>query len=252
MENTDAHWRQWGRFDPYRAVIFEEKYKRASLIHSRDEFFATGRRHVQFLMERLRRLYPDLAFGTAVDFGCGVARLTVPLASHFRKVVGVDISEDMLRESRINCASFGVRNADFVQSDDLLSYVPSGVQFVHSFLVLQHIAVHRGLAIIGRLADRLAPAGVCALHVPIDRKLSLSGKLAYFGKHVVPGCRFLFNIVQRKPISEPLMQMTPYPIGAVLDVLQASGVEDIWLAPIIIEAQPGVIWFGRKKGPVRL
>lgn len=245
MENTDAHWREWGSFDPYRAVLFDDKYKRQSLSKSLDDFFETGRRHIQFLMQKLKLLYPDLALDTAVDFGCGVGRLAIPLARRYRKVFGVDISPDMLTESQKNCAKFGITNAEFALSDDALSSVPSQAQLVHSFLVLQHIPVKRGLQIIGRLAERLAPQGVCALHVPVDRPLSLSKKLIYFGKHAFPGSRYLFNLLQGKPINEPLMQMNPYPVGAVCDVLQRAGVQDIWLLPSA-GSQPGVIFLGRK------
>jgi tRNA/tmRNA/rRNA uracil-C5-methylase (TrmA/RlmC/RlmD family) len=123
MKNTDAHWRQWGRFDPYRAVLFEEKYKQLSSTSSRDDFFETGRRYVHFLMEKLVFVYPDLAFNTAVDFGCGVGRLLIPLAHHFQRVIGVDISQDMLLEARKNCARVAVTNTEFVLSDDPLSRV---------------------------------------------------------------------------------------------------------------------------------
>jgi SAM-dependent methyltransferase len=244
VENTDAHWRKWGRFDPYRAVLFNQKQEQLSA-SARDDFFETGRCYVQFLMEKLSVLYPDLALDTAVDFGCGVGRLAIPLAGHFRKVIGVDISQEMLTESRKNSLRFKTANTDFALSDDQLSRVPENVQLVHSFLVLQHIPVERGLPLICKLARRLAPEGACALHVPIDRELSLAGKIVYFGKHALPGCRFLFNIVQGKRINEPLMQMNPYPLAAVCDTLRIAGVSDLWLLPIT-ESQPGVICFGRK------
>jgi SAM-dependent methyltransferase len=248
MENTDAHWKEWGRFDPYRAVLFDEKYRQDLLSRNLDDFFETGRLHVASLMKKLKLLYPDLAFDTAVDFGSGVGRLAIPLALRFRRVIGVDISPDMLTESRKNCAKFGITNAEFVISDDPLSRVPSNVQFVHSLLVLQHIAMKRGLQIVGRLAERLAPGGVCALHVPIDRPLSLSKKIIYFGKHALPGSRYLFNLLQGKRINEPLMQMNPYPIGTVCDILQGAGVRDIWILPFA-GSQRDVMFLGRKTAP---
>src|SRR5450631_195100 len=148
MENTDAHWKQWGKFDPYRAVLFDERYRRASLGDHRQEFFQTGEDYVASLTLKLATLYPNMTFGTAVDFGSGVGRLSIPLAKRFQKVIGIDISSAMLDESRNNCSSFGIPNAEFVLSDDSLSRVPFGVQFVHSHLVLQHIPVRRGLTIV--------------------------------------------------------------------------------------------------------
>ena len=34
--------------------------------------------------------------GTALDFGCGVWRLTQPLADHFKEVCGIDISPNFI------------------------------------------------------------------------------------------------------------------------------------------------------------
>jgi hypothetical protein len=96
-----------------------------------------------------------------------------------------------------------------------------------------------------RLAEHLAPAGVCALHVPIERKLTLGRKILYFSKHSLSGCRYVLNLLQRKPINEPLMQMNPYPLGAVCDTLRAAGMRDIWMLPIK-ESQLGVICVARK------
>jgi trans-aconitate methyltransferase len=180
-----------------------------------------------------------------VDFGCGVGRLTVPLAQRFERVIGVDISPAMIAESRRNCSLRGVTNAEFVGTDDL---VPSGVQLVHSYLVLQHIPVKRGLVVVKRLIDRLAPGGVCALHVPMQRE---KRRIAYLIKHYVPISRYALNVLQGKDIREPLMQMNSYPARRMFDSLNDAGVRDIWVIPLI--PFPGlnglsVIWLGRKGG----
>ncbi|MBV8812229.1 MAG: class I SAM-dependent methyltransferase [Acidobacteriaceae bacterium] len=245
MENTDTHWKQWGKLDPYHGVLFQEKYKRSSLDENLSEFFDTGESYIGSLMKYIELLYPGLPRRTAVDFGCGVGRLSIPLAKRFENVIAVDISPAMLDEARKNCASFGVSNTEFVSSDDLVSKVPSGVQLVQSYIVFQHIPVNRGLPIAKHLLKRLAPGGVCALHVPVDRDPSRLKRLVYFCKHALPGSRYLLNLLQGKTIDEPLMQINPYPIRAVYDLLDSAGLRDIWLLP-----EPGshysVIWFGRK------
>ena len=244
MENTDVHWKHWGRFDPYRAVLFNERYKRERLNESFQEFIQSGQAYIDLLMQKVEQLSPGLPLHTAVEFGCGVGRLAIPLAKRFRKVIGVDISPEMLNESRQNCSRFGVSNAEFVLSDDLLSLVPSEVQLVHSCKVLQHIPLKRGFAICKRLVDRLAPGGMCALHVTIERDLPFAKKLAYSAKHSFPASRYLLNILQRKAMTEPLMQMNPYPITAMHEVLVSAGLRDVWIYPI--SKSHGVVWFGTK------
>jgi len=244
MENTDAHWKHWGRVDPYRAVLFSDRYKRSRLGDNLQEFFDSGRLYVDSLMEKIELLNPSLPLETAVEFGCGVGRLVIPLTRYFRKVIGVDISPEMLNESRKNCALFRVSNIEFLLSDDLVSLVPSGVHLVHSFTVLQHIPVERGLAICERLVNRLAPGGTCALHVPVERNLPLPKRVAYFVKHTFPPSRYLLNALQGKPFDEPLMQMNPYPIEAMHELLLSTGVKDLWICPLL--KLKSVVWFGTK------
>ena len=244
MENTDAHWKHWARVDPYRAVLFSDRYKRSRLSDNFQEFFDTGRVYVDSLMDKVVVLNPSLPLETAVEFGCGVGRLVIPLARYFRNVIGVDISPEMLKESQKNCARFGVNNAEFVLSDDLLSLVPFGVRLVHSCKVLQHIPVKRGLAICKCLVDRLAPGGVCALHVPVERNLPFAKRVAYLVKHTFPPSRYLLNALQGKRFSEPLMQMNPYPIEAMHEVLRSAGVKDVWICPLL--KSQSVVWFGTK------
>src|SRR5947209_17814502 len=110
MENTDAHWKRWGNRDPYRGVLFHERYKRRSLNENLNEFFDTGESYIGSLMQHLEVLYPGLPRRTAVDFGCGVGRLSIPLAKRFQNVIGVDISSGMLDEARRNCSKFGIRS----------------------------------------------------------------------------------------------------------------------------------------------
>jgi cyclopropane fatty-acyl-phospholipid synthase-like methyltransferase len=246
MENTDAHWRQWGEFDPYRAALFYEKYRGACFGDNVREFFQTGEDYIDSLTRKLVMLYPGMRLGTAVDFGCGVGRLSIPLARRFERVIGVDVSPAMLNESRKNCSFFGISNAEFVPSDDSISRAPFGLQLVHSYLVLQHISVKRGLVIVRNLVDRLAPGGVCALHMPIDRDPSRLKKLAYFGKHIFPGSRCLWNVLQGKSISEPLMQINSYSIRALYEVIESAGLQEIWLLPLK-GSHYSVVCFGRKR-----
>ncbi len=249
MENTDAHWKQWGSRDPYRGVLFDEKYKKSSLNENLNEFFDTGESYIGSLMHYVDLLYPGLPRRTAVDFGCGVGRLSIPLARRFQSVIGVDISPAMLDEAHKNCSSFGISNANFVSSDDLLSQVPAGVQLVQSYIVLQHIPVKRGLLIAKHLLGKLAPGGVCALQVPVDRDPARLKRVVYFCKHALPVSRYLLNLIQGKAIDEPLMQINPYPIRAVYDLFESAGLRNVWLLP-----KPGshysLIWFGRKDGAV--
>ena len=110
--DSDRNWTQFGQTDPYCAVVTDEKYRRGQL--SADhlaEFFETGRRHVEWTFGMIHRHFqPDLRPRRALDFGCGVGRLVIPLAARCEQVVGADIAPGMLEEAKKNCAQRNITN----------------------------------------------------------------------------------------------------------------------------------------------
>jgi trans-aconitate methyltransferase len=72
--------------------------------------------------------------GVALDYGCGVGRLTRPLSERFQQVIGVDISSAMLEEARRNLADRPNVSYELASSQ---SNRP--VDFVLSKIVFQHI-----------------------------------------------------------------------------------------------------------------
>ena len=164
---TDREWEKWGAQDPYFSVLTHPKYRAGALNdESRQEFFALGRLHVDHVMA-LCRAHLDGGFAPqrALDFGCGVGRVLVPLAAIVPEVVGVDIAPSMLAEARRNCELNGVSNAQFVMSDDTLSAVNGDFDLVHTCIVIQHIEIARGLKLFEALVSRIRPGGIGALQV---------------------------------------------------------------------------------------
>jgi ubiquinone/menaquinone biosynthesis C-methylase UbiE len=80
---------------------------------------------------------------TALDFGCGVGRLTRALAKHFGACYGVDISESMIsRATRLNKS---VPNCSFFVNSvpDLRRFSSDFFDLTYSNLVLQHLSSTR-------------------------------------------------------------------------------------------------------------
>src|SRR5215216_1102715 len=59
-------------------------------------FLETGRRQVAHLMKECDSLLPNRRRRRALDFGCGIGRLTIPVADYYDEVVGVDIATSMV------------------------------------------------------------------------------------------------------------------------------------------------------------
>src|SRR5262245_19348484 len=64
------------------------------------EFLATGRADAARFLTDLSAIAPSAARTRALDFGCGVGRITRALAEYFDEVVGVDVASSMIERAR--------------------------------------------------------------------------------------------------------------------------------------------------------
>lgn len=226
--STDRDWQTLGLVDPYWAVLTDDRFRRDQLTQERiAEFYASGQRYVDLLFSIIaRQVQADFRPVTALDFGCGVGRIVIPLAQRCQRVVGVDISEAMLAQARQQAHLLSLRNAEFVQSDDQLSRVSGPYDFVHSYIVLQHIPPSRGLLIVRRLVQLIANGGIGALHVTFGK---LNGRRATLTHRL--RSQFGSAIDYFRPILHswfrPKMQMTCYDLNSIVDEIQGVGAQRI-------------------------
>ena len=244
---SDSDWRKWGRIDPYFGVVSFDEFKADRIADNRARFFDTGRREIEIALNDIAARYGDVARLRALDFGSGVGRLALPLAERYDEVVGVDISDAMIAEARDNCCDAGVRNAHFVLSDDELTRVSGSFDLVHSYIVLQHIPVDRGLALTSQMLSRLAPGGVACLHYSLQRTLPPAREFVYMLKHRAPFGRLVMNLLQRRAWDAPAMQMNNYPLARILRLYAQHGLEDVFVAPEWQETALTARIYGRKK-----
>jgi len=226
---TDADWQAWGSNDPYHAALSFDRFKQSNWTEeSSREFFQTGEDHIERVFKNIAsRIDAQFNPTLAIDFGCGPGRLVLPLARRCRTIIGVDVSESMLAETRRSAERRGLENVVGVLSDETLSQVPSDVDLVHSFIVFQHIPTQRGLSSMAALLGKLRLGGIAALHVTIHRNAPLPARVANqvrYNSKLVAG---IFNLMQRKAFSTPLMRRFMYPPVDVLNVYRTAGIGSI-------------------------
>ncbi|GAB5559081.1 MAG: hypothetical protein SynsKO_07280 [Synoicihabitans sp.] len=130
-------WEKLARQDPYWAVLTDPE--KSNNRWNVDEFFATGRTTVNDDMAVIRAALPTLSTGHALDFGCGVGRLTQALGDHFDHVTGVDIAAPMIElanqhNKRPESVKFRLNPAS-----DLALFPDDSFDLVYSVITLQHI-----------------------------------------------------------------------------------------------------------------
>jgi 2-polyprenyl-3-methyl-5-hydroxy-6-metoxy-1,4-benzoquinol methylase len=218
--NTDKAWKRFGEVDPYFGVVTHSQYRSRTLAdHVRDEFFRSGERHVQIIMKTLREINPGFSPTRAIDFGCGVGRVTLPLAREAASVLGVDVSPGMLSEAQKNATERGVSNVKFVCE------VSGNFDLVHSFIVFQHIPPRRGLPIVRDLVSRLERGGMIVLQVPYYA--SVRRKLRTRIEHADPIIKRAHNLVKGRALNYPALTMYCYSVSSILDIFRDAGIEDI-------------------------
>ncbi|TAL81956.1 MAG: class I SAM-dependent methyltransferase, partial [Beijerinckiaceae bacterium] len=148
---------------------------------------------------------------------------------YFDEVVGVDISDAMLAEAKRNCA--GSPNISLIKSDDSLSRINGKFDLVHSYVVLQHIPINRGMQLTQKMLELVEDDGVAALHYSIQRTLSPLKAIVYGIKHHVPFGRQVMNLIQRCDWNLPVMQMNNYPLPEILRCFERNGFEDLIIVP---------------------
>jgi SAM-dependent methyltransferase len=181
-----TEWDALARLDPLWAILSCPDARDGGW--SVDEFFATGKAEIDAVFSHAEAR--PARWGVAIDFGCGVGRLTQALGERFDRCHGVDASVEMVAQARRLIADRP--NCTF-QAGDLRGFESGSADFVYSSFVLQHL--HSNREIETCLAEFLrvaAPDGRVVFQLP--ERLSL--------RHRVQPRRRLFALLRRLGASE--------------------------------------------------
>ncbi len=224
--NAEQDWINLGKNDPYYGVLSNSKFKKIKGDESGiTEFFSTGENHVSLVLDVLEKDFNFKPHGTALDFGCGVGRVTAALAKHFDKVIGLDISPGMIEHAEDYAKSNDISNVIYKHSLNEFYYREHFYDFVHSYIVLQHIPEKHGKIIISNLLKALKPGGVGALHfIYATGETPLNSVKIKNVIKKIPFFRNVGNLIVGRKWDTPVMQMNEYSITMFLNMLRANGI----------------------------
>ena len=131
----------------------------------------------------------------------------------------------MLEEARRNCRERGMTNVRLHESDDQLSSLEGTFDYIHSFIVFQHIEVERGLRIFAKLLGYLACGGIGAVHVTYAQ-VGWGARVSAWCADLVKRTRGPFQWAGRDP-RDPAMAMHNYDLDTLLRRLETAGIRDV-------------------------
>lgn len=169
LDELQKHWQKFGEEDPLWAILAIPEMKNNNW--DTEEFFRRGILEIAETINRIEAIGAKLNYGRALDFGCGVGRLTQALAARFDEAHGVDIAPSMIEAAR-KFNKFGDKcNYHLNKKDDLSLFPDNYFDFIYSVIVLQHMQPRYSLKYIQEFLRVLQPGGMLVFQLPSEPKL---------------------------------------------------------------------------------
>lgn len=247
--DTDKDWDVVANENPYWGVLSADQFRGTDVKpEARDQFLRSGEKFVADTVAFvIRHISPEFKITRALDFGCGVGRLLLPLARISEEAVGVDVAPRMLELARQNLDAAGLTNASLVLGNDALSHVDGEFDFINSYIVFQHIPPERGIAIMAKLLNRLRVGGVFSLQMTYakERKFLLhEGRVANYYRR---SGNIIHDLVPSgAELPEGTITMFEYDLNEVMLIVMRVAGEPMMLLPTDHDGHIGVHLIGMK------
>ncbi len=215
LQELQRNWEGFARTDPLWSICADPAKR--NQLWNREEFFASGEKELATVLNHATKLGLEIQQSApALDFGCGVGRLTRALAGRFSECWGLDISSTMIRLAQE--FNHDIPNCHFVvnESERLEKLESCYFGFIYSSIVLQHIANEYAHKYIAELIRTLRPQGIFIFQVPEKFQggwvKQLRAKLALRSR--------IGSLLGNKPF---LMEMHCIKEQKILDLVQQHG-----------------------------
>ena len=160
LDQLQENWEELARLDPMWAICADRKD------WDRTEFFASGIEEINGVMKRVESLSPEIHREKALDFGCGIGRLTQAFAQYFEKCYGVDISRSMVEMAR-QANDYG-EQCEYIHNDkgNLSLFNDDFFDMIYCSRVLQHMEPQYAMNYMGEFIRLLKPGGMVVFQLP--------------------------------------------------------------------------------------
>lgn len=166
INHLKRDWNTFGKTDPLWAIMTVDSKKGNRW--QPEAFFRTGEEEIAKIMGYVDSMGINLCRSRALDFGCGVGRLTQALATYFSEVSGVDIAPSMIRHAK----KFNRhRNCTYYLNDktNLKLFGDTRFDFIYTSFTLQHIEPRYTKAYLAEFLRLLVTGGILVFNLPSER-----------------------------------------------------------------------------------
>jgi ubiquinone/menaquinone biosynthesis C-methylase UbiE len=160
LKKIEKIFNSWGKKNAlYTVLVGNENW------NIRD-FMKTGEEDINNLINDIEKY--NITKEKALDFGCGVGRLTIPLSNYFGEVYGVDIAESMVKKAKENDTE-GKCKLLVNTKRDLSIFPDNHFDLIYSNITLQHMPIKYSKNYIREFIRIVKPDGIVVFFMPDHR-----------------------------------------------------------------------------------
>lgn len=221
VKSLQGNWEGFANSDPEWAILSCPGKKNNRW--NRKEFFHTGRTEISATIGFVNSLGLRILPHKALDFGCGIGRLTQALTEYFDQVVGVDISATMLELAEKYSKSEDQCRFVLCETGDLRIFPDNTFDFIYSNITLQHNRPKHAEKYIREFCRILMIDGILVFQIPSEPVKTLKGYIMRW--LATPFLQPVWNLYRRiKNRSRSVMEMHGIRKEKVIAILEDSGV----------------------------
>lgn len=226
IRELQRNWDTFGNTDPLWAILTDPEKKGGKW--DLDEFFKAGDDTINRVFKYIEPIGVNIQKGRALDFGCGVGRLTQPLARYFNEVIGVDIAPSMIELARKYNRHVDKCKYHLNFTNDLRQFPDNSFNFIISIIVLQHIEPKYIKNYLKEFLRILIPRGLIVFQLPGEQIISNYNQkkgLKQRIKGIIPvNLLNLYRKLKYGNLSiQPVMEMHRIKMGEVVKFLEENG-----------------------------
>ena len=239
INDLKENWNKLGEHNAIDAILsgFENKHSENVI----EDFFKTGKQEIQNLMVYLNDLNIQFPKRKALDFGCGIGRLSQSLTDYFDEVYGVDIADSMIKLANKYNNKGNKCKYILNENNDLQIFEDNMFDFIYTNITLQHMELKYIKKYLKEFLRIINPEGFIVFQLPSEPICkNFSRKLKYLLKSIlIKQVRDFIYKFQLKILKIPRMEMHGIKpdkisiylqkIGAkLIDIKQNNSDNDAW------------------------